>query len=40
MVNAKAWEGLPKEYQAIIEAAAHESNTLMLARYDAANRPR
>jgi len=37
MVNAKAWEGLPKEYQAIIEAAAHESNTLMLARYDAAN---
>jgi TRAP-type mannitol/chloroaromatic compound transport system substrate-binding protein len=37
MVNAKAWEGLPKEYQAIVEAASHEANTLMLARYDAGN---
>jgi TRAP-type mannitol/chloroaromatic compound transport system substrate-binding protein len=37
VINAKAWEALPKEYQAIVEAAAHEGNTLMLARYDAAN---
>jgi TRAP-type mannitol/chloroaromatic compound transport system substrate-binding protein len=39
LVNVKAWEALPKEYQAIFEAAAHESNTLMLARYDAGNPP-
>ena len=37
IVNLKAWEALPKEWQAILEAAAHEANTLMLARYDAAN---
>ncbi len=37
IVNTKAWESLPKEYQAVFEAAAHESNTLMLARYDAGN---
>ncbi|MBK7660866.1 MAG: TRAP transporter substrate-binding protein [Betaproteobacteria bacterium] len=39
IVNTKAWEALPKEYQAILEAAAAESNALMLARYDAANPP-
>ena len=36
-VNAKAWAGLPRDYQAALEAAAHEGNTLMLARYDAGN---
>ena len=36
-VNAKAWSELPKDYQAALEAAAHEGNTLMLARYDAGN---
>jgi TRAP-type mannitol/chloroaromatic compound transport system substrate-binding protein len=36
-VNAKAWSELPKEYQSALEAAAHEGNTLMLARYDAGN---
>ena len=36
-VNAKAWGELPKEYQSALEAAAHEGNVLMLARYDAGN---
>jgi TRAP-type mannitol/chloroaromatic compound transport system substrate-binding protein len=36
-VNSKAWSDLPKDYQAALEAAAHEGNTLMLARYDAQN---
>ena len=36
-VNQKAWSELPKEYQAIVEAAAHEGNTMMLSRYDAGN---
>ena len=38
-VNQKAWEALPKEYQALLEAACHEGNTLMMARYDAGNPP-
>jgi TRAP-type mannitol/chloroaromatic compound transport system substrate-binding protein len=36
-INSKAWSELPKDYQAILEAAAHEGNTMMLARYDAGN---
>jgi TRAP-type mannitol/chloroaromatic compound transport system substrate-binding protein len=36
-VNQKAWSELPKEYQSALEAAAHECNVLMLARYDAGN---
>jgi TRAP-type mannitol/chloroaromatic compound transport system substrate-binding protein len=36
-INSKAWNELPKDYQAILEAAAHEGNTMMLARYDAGN---
>ncbi len=36
-LNQKAWGELPKEYQSALEAAAHEGNTLMLARYDAGN---
>ncbi len=36
-VNIKAWEALPKEYQAILEAACHEANVDMLAKYDANN---
>jgi TRAP-type mannitol/chloroaromatic compound transport system substrate-binding protein len=36
-VNQKAWSELPKDYQAALEAAAHEGNVLMLARYDAGN---
>ncbi len=36
-INAKAWAELPKDYQAILEAACHEGNTMMLARYDAQN---
>jgi TRAP-type mannitol/chloroaromatic compound transport system substrate-binding protein len=37
IVNLKAWESLPKEYQAILEAAAAEANVNMLAKYDALN---
>jgi len=36
-VNAKAWESLPKEYQAVFEAAAAEAYSWMLAKYDAQN---
>ena len=36
-VNLKAWEALPKEYQAIFEAACYEANIDMLAKYDALN---
>jgi TRAP-type mannitol/chloroaromatic compound transport system substrate-binding protein len=36
-VNTRAWEALPKEYLAILEAATAEANTWMLTRYDAQN---
>jgi len=37
LVNIKAWDALPKEYQAILEAAAAESSISMTAKYDAGN---
>ena len=37
LVNIKSWEALPKEYQAILEAACAEANVTMLAKYDAVN---
>jgi TRAP-type mannitol/chloroaromatic compound transport system substrate-binding protein len=37
IVNLDAWRALPKEYQAILEAAASEANLRMLAKYDALN---
>ncbi len=36
-VNMKAWEALPAEYKAILEAACYEANSDMLAKYDAVN---
>ena len=39
LVNVKAWEALPKEYQAILESACAEANILMLAKYDNLNPP-
>ncbi len=36
-VNNKAWEALPKDYQAILEAACYEANVDMPAKYDAVN---
>jgi TRAP-type mannitol/chloroaromatic compound transport system substrate-binding protein len=39
LVNNKAFEALPKEYQAIFVAAAHEANAGMMAKYDARNAP-
>ena len=39
LVNIKAWEALPKEYQAILESACAEANILMMAKYDQLNPP-
>jgi TRAP-type mannitol/chloroaromatic compound transport system substrate-binding protein len=36
-INAKKWAELPREYQAIVEAACADTNTEMCARYDAKN---
>ncbi len=36
-INQKAWNSLPKEYQAIVEAAATYSHLEMQAKYDARN---
>jgi len=37
--NIKAFEALPKEYQAALEAACYEANVDMVAKYDAVNPP-
>ena len=37
LVNLNEWSKLPKEYQAILEAASWEANTWMVAKYDAQN---
>ena len=39
MVNIRAWEALPKPYQAILEAACTEAWHWMAARYDVLNPP-
>jgi TRAP-type mannitol/chloroaromatic compound transport system substrate-binding protein len=39
LVNDKAWASLPKEYQAMIEAASTEAFAWMMAKYDALNPP-
>jgi TRAP-type mannitol/chloroaromatic compound transport system substrate-binding protein len=36
-VNLKAWDALPKEYQAAFSAACGESNTMCMAKYDHVN---
>jgi TRAP-type mannitol/chloroaromatic compound transport system substrate-binding protein len=36
-VNKEKWEALPKEYQAILKAAAAQAHNFMVARYDALN---
>jgi TRAP-type mannitol/chloroaromatic compound transport system substrate-binding protein len=38
-VNTRAWDALPKEYQAAFEAAAAEANLDMMAGYDFKNPP-
>ena len=38
-VNTKAWSELPKDYQAILEAACAEAKVDMVAKYDALNPP-
>ncbi|MFC5301530.1 TRAP transporter substrate-binding protein [Azospira restricta] len=37
LVNKKAWDALPKEYQAILEIAAADAHVEMMAEYDAKN---
>ena len=37
LVNLKAYEALPKEYQAILESACLEANNWMMSKYDADN---
>jgi TRAP-type mannitol/chloroaromatic compound transport system substrate-binding protein len=39
LVGDKAWASLPKEYQAILEAACAEAYIWMLSKYDAVNPP-
>jgi TRAP-type mannitol/chloroaromatic compound transport system substrate-binding protein len=36
-INKAKWDALPKTYKAILEAAAHQANTDMMAKYDARN---
>ena len=38
-VGSKAWEALPKDYQAAFEASAAEANIDMMAKYDFKNPP-
>ena len=38
-VNRGAWDALPSDYRAALEAAAAEANVDMMARYDAKNPP-
>jgi TRAP-type mannitol/chloroaromatic compound transport system substrate-binding protein len=37
MINIAKWNELPKNYQAIVQAASHVANTWMQAKYDAGN---
>ena len=37
LVNIKAWEALPKEYQAVLESACAASSISMTAKYDTLN---
>ena len=37
MINLSKWFELPKSYQSIIHSASHVANTIMMAKYDAAN---
>jgi len=36
-INIAKWNELPKNYQAIVHSASHVANTMMQAKYDAAN---
>ncbi|MBE9114764.1 TRAP transporter substrate-binding protein [Lusitaniella coriacea LEGE 07157] len=38
LVNRNQWDSLPREYQAIFQAAAKDANLTMLAKYNALNR--
>jgi TRAP-type mannitol/chloroaromatic compound transport system substrate-binding protein len=38
LISRAAWDQLPTEYQAILQAAAKEANLSMLAQYDSLNR--
>jgi TRAP-type mannitol/chloroaromatic compound transport system substrate-binding protein len=36
-INLGKWNELPKSYQSIVHSASHVANTMMMAKYDAAN---
>jgi TRAP-type mannitol/chloroaromatic compound transport system substrate-binding protein len=36
-INTTHWNALPKTYQSIVHSASHVANTMMTAKYDAAN---
>jgi TRAP-type mannitol/chloroaromatic compound transport system substrate-binding protein len=38
-INQEKWNSLPKSYQAIVRAAAHRADQIMMARYDILNPP-
>jgi TRAP-type mannitol/chloroaromatic compound transport system substrate-binding protein len=38
-MSLDTWDGLPSIYQEIVKTAAHEANTIMMARYDNLNAP-
>lgn len=38
-INLEQWNELPSVYQEVVRTAAHEANTIMMARYDAKNAP-
>ena len=37
LVHLPKWNELPKSYQSIVQSASHVANTMMMAKYDAAN---
>ena len=37
LINRKAWDELPVEYQAVVQAACREAGVAMMTRYDAKN---
>ena len=39
IINLKAWDSLPKHYQAVINSCSAHLNVTMLAKYDAKNAP-
>src|SRR5262249_43709142 len=39
LINLEKWQSLPKTYQAVVTAAAHEASLWLTAKYDYTNPP-